>query len=1154
MINSRFATFILAIFAGLLFFCQQADGKAEPYYRYKNVSNHGPVRSIVTTSYNKVPLQNEITAVDVKTYTIEEYDKNGDLKISSSYNTTRFVSRNTYHQNIKQGVYVVSNYAKNGDLINKLIYLENKKGNLTEIRSTNGTTWYITTKNEYDNRGNCIQTINFKNDGSISYKNITDFDENNRVVSDSTINGDNKLMRKTKNLWDKDGQLVYQKIGNVFNNIMRETVTRFRYLEKGKIVEKIDSSKNLINLSTTIYDIKRNIVESIYEFQGQKMRYVYTRNINGEEVKMDVYKNNVLVEMTSYDFDEHDNWIRKTETDLLNKSKIVTIREIKYYPALKTNLTQDTQILSPIVMDSVKILTIPSKPTPQQPYVLEANLNGVGQSLCQIELNAAGDSLIGAIKKATLWIMCNGQYQKIANISESKNQPSLHITLQNSIWNPEKIKLEITEMFLKKTDKEVAFNPADLKCFSNSFHSGFITPFEKKLTSVAIEYRQRQLDLMMKVKPYNGTLIALRNIKITPSNIAAPDNDVDKICDGKNYGEKTQLHTPWGGIKKQPVTIEAELDGIGKQLDAIVLDQRNLLTGGILKDVSIWVMTEGVYRLFATRQFPCKNERVTVEPDTLFVNPQKIKLVISDTYTDNGNYVVCLGELACLMYPKSTITKAKLNQDAWVFNDPLCTTLKPGLKRSDIDNMKVPIMKEWAQYLQENSYNPDSLTVTIQPLQHPDILCDSLHINSTFSLYDGVTGIELPKGDHLVMVDAPDDADVKIIFPLWLEKPKQARDFRNNDGGKLLNYSYNLKKGPNYISTIQNQLAYIQYFTKDNPDNHPDINVHFPFGKVNGSFDLRKGDTNESFKRLCKEAVNPILDIKGKYVQMAFPIDSIQKYTGGDIVKLLAVYDTIIGLQREFTGLNKQGIHFNNSVLCRMAYEYNMFTSQNNIGICDTILNTALNPDLVSTTWGIFDEAGHVFQLFPQLTWGGMVEVSNNIATQYSRSSLGIKNMLSKDNTFAEAKKAILGKGISYMDYPGMGPDSLQGNLTNTPIFFRIVPFWQLYLYFKEQGYPDYYADLMIAMRKQPRWQFGKENNNQWHYMLEFCRLACDVSKTDLTEFFDRWGFFYTGRQVLGDYMVYKYKIPQEEIDALKKDIAAKRYPKPRKDITQMEN
>ena len=216
----------------------------------------------------------------------------------------------------------------------------------------------------------------------------------------------------------------------------------------------------------------------------------------------------------------------------------------------------------------------------------------------------------------------------------------------------------------------------------------------------------------MLVKPYNGTLIALRSFNVTPSGIAAPDNDADKLCDGKNYGEKTQFHTPWGGIKKQPVTIEAELDGIGKQLDAIVLDQRFLGIGGIIKQAAVWVMTEGVYSLVATCSFPCKNERVTVMPDSLIKNPQKIKLVISDTYTDNGNYMVCLGELACVTYPKNAVTKALLNRDAVVFKDPLCTELNPGLKHADIDSMKVPELKQWAQFLLDNTYKPDCLIVT----------------------------------------------------------------------------------------------------------------------------------------------------------------------------------------------------------------------------------------------------------------------------------------------------------------------------------------------------------------------------------------------------------------------------------------------------------
>ena len=823
-------------------------------------------------------------------------------------------------------------------------------------------------------------------------------------------------------------------------------------------------------------------------------------------------------------------------------------------PITKMQFTLGTQHLSPLVVDHAKKITLPYKPGRKHPFVLEADLNGVGHSLCQVDVNSSSDSLIGTIKKATLWVMCNGQYEKIATISGSKNKQSLRIKLKQNIWNPEKLKLEITEFFLKKTDKEIVFDLKDLNCYSSSLYAEYIRSFDQELVSVALEKKQQQQESKMLVKPYNGTLIALRSFKVTPSGIAAPDNDADKLCDGKNYGEKTQFHTPWGGIKKQPVTIEAELDGIGKQLDAIVLDQRFLGTGGIIKQADVWVMTEGVYRLVATCSFPCKNERVTVMPDSLIKNPQKIKLVISDTYTDNGNYMVCLGELACLMYPEGAITKAKLNKDASVFNNPLCTTLKPGLKQSDIDSMKIPALKEWALYLQTHTDKPEALTVTIQPLQHPDILCDSLHINSWLNLFDGVTGIELPKGNHLVMVDAPDDAVLTIMFPNWLEKQKTGLKKQDPGNSPFTAYGFTLQKGPNYISTISNQLAYIQYFTKDNPAKHPAIKVYFPSGRMNGSFDLRKGDTNEDFERLCKEAVNPILDIRGKYVQLAFPMDSLQKYTGGDLVKLLAIYDTIIGLQREFTGLNKQGIHFNNSILYRIAYQDYMFTTQNAIGICDTVLYKALNPDFVSKTWGIFDEAGHIFQLVPQLTWGGMIEVSNNLATQYCKTVLGLEDILSKVNSIADARNTILDKGASYFGYPGLAPDSIQQVFYRTREISRVVPFWQLYLYFKNHGKPDFYADVMIAMRKQPRWQYGKENNTQWRYMLEFCRLACDVSETDLTEFFDRWGFFYTGKQIVNDYQLYQYIIPQEEIDALKKYIAAKKYPKPIIDITNILN
>ena len=72
--------------------------------------------------------------------------------------------------------------------------------------------------------------------------------------------------------------------------------------------------------------------------------------------------------------------------------------------------------------------------------------------------------------------------------------------------------------------------------------------------------------------------------------------------------------------------------------------------------------------------------------------------------------------------------------------------------------------------------------------------------------------------------------------------------------------------------------------------------------------------------------------------------------------------------------------------------------------------------------------------------------------------------------------------------------------------------------------------------------------------MLEFCRLACVVSKTDLTEFFQRWGFFYVGEVDVVDYGKYIYNITKEDVDKVKKAIASYKFPKPVKDITKYED
>ena len=93
----------------------------------------------------------------------------------------------------------------------------------------------------------------------------------------------------------------------------------------------------------------------------------------------------------------------------------------------------------------------------------------------------------------------------------------------------------------------------------------------------------------------------------------------------------------------------------------------------------------------------------------------------------------------------------------------------------------------------------------------------------------------------------------------------------------------------------------------------------------------------------------------------------------------------------------------------------------------------------------------------------------------------------------------------------------------------------------------------MIAMRNQDSLS-GRNRNKGWLDMLNFTRLASKVGKTDLTEFFDRWGFYYVGKVEGDDYGRYSYDITQEAVDNVKKDIADMKLPKHKMDITLCED
>ncbi|KKL17404.1 hypothetical protein LCGC14_2485920, partial [marine sediment metagenome] len=122
--------------------------------------------------------------------------------------------------------------------------------------------------------------------------------------------------------------------------------------------------------------------------------------------------------------------------------------------------------------------------------------------------------------------------------------------------------------------------------------------------------------------------------------------------------------------------------------------------------------------------------------------------------------------------------------------------------------------------------------------------------------------------------------------------------------------------------------------------------------------------------------------------------------------------------------------------------------------------------------------------------------------------------------------------------------------LAHGDVFDRLVPFWQLHLHFAQNGKPDFYADVMEQMRLRPA---AGRGDDSIHNQFEFVKICCDVSELDLTDFFDKWGFFWVGELTVNDYRKYHYTITQQMVDDVKSYIAKKQYKKPAVDITSIE-
>lgn len=184
---------------------------------------------------------------------------------------------------------------------------------------------------------------------------------------------------------------------------------------------------------------------------------------------------------------------------------------------------------------------------------------------------------------------------------------------------------------------------------------------------------------------------------------------------------------------------------------------------------------------------------------------------------------------------------------------------------------------------------------------------------------------------------------------------------------------------------------------------------------------------------------------------------------------------------------------------------------------------------LKSEPWGPAHETGHTFQTRPGFKWLGMTEVSNNVHSLYVQTQWGNDSRIETESMGRynnRYEKAYHSSFIHNTHHPG-----------EEDVFCKLVSLWQLQLYFSNaRGYTDLYKDLYERVRTSP------DKPNAGEQQLDFVRLMCDITKTDLTGFFSRWGYLSPFNGTINDYGEGQFSLTQNQIDRLVNEIKEKDY------------
>ena len=609
----------------------------------------------------------------------------------------------------------------------------------------------------------------------------------------------------------------------------------------------------------------------------------------------------------------------------------------------------------------------------------------------------------------------------------------------------------------------------------------------------------------------------LDDIKVPVSSASAssyqPGGEIEKSFDG-DYS--TVYHSNWsnGASDYFPITLDYHFIE-QESIDYLVYHPRTSGANGNFKEVEIWATTESnpSFMKIVDFDFMGSGSATKVVFDEPLLNPTAIRFIVNSGSGDGQGFASC-AEMEFYRFNTENFNPLS------IFTDNTCSELKPGVTLKEIEEISSNLYRNIALYMFMGTYPDEFRIQEYKAWPQPDAWAKE-NKTSTLSLLDNPTGISVSRNEDLVVFVGETEG-----YPISLKI--QNLDLPGGDGYNNASF-YPLSPGLNKLKVRNDGLAYLFYHTPDY-QSAPSIKVHFATGKVNGYYDSQKHEKSD-WTRLLNEASDKYFDVLGEYAHLTFPTQDFIKYASSNGPELIEAYDDLVRLEADFMGLMKYNRPTVNRAYFHVMYHSYMYATSYrtayNSGTSEAILSLS---KLKSEPWGPAHEMGHTFQTRPGLLWRGMTEVTNNVHSMYVQTQWGNDSRLESEDMGRfnnRYEKAYYSSFVHNTPHPG-----------EEDVFCKLVSLWQLQLYFSNVlGETDVYKDLYEKVRLSPNKATAGEQQ------LEFIKMMCDITKTDLTDFFYKWGYLSPYDEIIDDYGAGRFFITQNQIDEVISEIKLKNYP-----------